>query len=129
MSVGNCTMSACGSSALVETSAAVAATRSRLAKRDALAALLRRAEPADIEILVAYLAGELRQRRTGVGWQRCGSLPEPADEPSLTAGRGRRRAAADQRAVRAGLGRCPDDRRSPTLFARATADEQDFLRG
>ena len=35
-----CTMSPCNSSELVETSAAVAATRSRLAKRDALARLL-----------------------------------------------------------------------------------------
>ena len=65
--------------ALVETSGAVAATRSRLAKRDALSALLSQAEPGDIEILVAYLAGELRQRRTGVGWQSLRSLPEPAD--------------------------------------------------
>src|SRR4051794_18294297 len=69
---------------LVSTSQAVAGTRSRLAKRDALAGLLREATPADIPIVVAYLAGELRQRRTGVGWGSLRSLPPPADEPSLT---------------------------------------------
>jgi DNA ligase-1 len=37
---------------LVATSGEVASTRSRLAKRDALAALLRRAESDDVEILV-----------------------------------------------------------------------------
>ena len=49
------------------TSAAVAATPSRLAKRELLADVFSRAGD-DLEIVVSYLAGELRQRRTGIGW-------------------------------------------------------------
>jgi DNA ligase-1 len=112
---------------LVETSAQVASTRSRLAKRDALSTLLRQAEPTDVEILVAYLAGELRQRRTGVGWAGLRSLPSPAESASLTlvevdgelqrvselSGPGSAAARADAVAA---------------LFGRATAEEQDFLR-
>src|SRR6478735_1148 len=72
------------------TSDAVAATRSRLAKRAAIADLLRRVADdaeggsAEVEIAVAYLAGELRQRRTGLGWRSLRDLPAPAEEPSLT---------------------------------------------
>lgn len=72
------------------TSDAVAATRSRLAKRAAIADLLRRvaddaeAGSAEVEIAVAYLAGELRQRRTGLGWRSLRDLPAPAEEPGLT---------------------------------------------
>ena len=70
---------------VVETSRAVAATRSRLAKREALVGLLQRAEADDIEVAVAFLSGSLRQRRTGLGWASLRDLPDPADEPSLTA--------------------------------------------
>lgn len=80
------------------TSDAVAATRSRLAKRAAIADLLRRAArealhgpthalgPAldEVEVAVAYLAGELRQRRTGLGWRSLRELPPPAEVPTLT---------------------------------------------
>ncbi|MFF2268130.1 ATP-dependent DNA ligase [Cellulosimicrobium cellulans] len=86
------------------TSETVAATRSRLAKRAAIADLLRRVaadagpagtaddtdDPGDgggrdeVEIAVAYLAGELRQRRTGLGWRSLRDLPTPAEEPTLT---------------------------------------------
>jgi DNA ligase-1 len=113
---------------VVAVSREVAATRSRLTKRDALTELLRRTEPEDVEVVVAYLAGELRQRRTGVGWAGLAQLPPPAAEPSLTvagvdaqfeaiaalAGRGS--AAARTEAVAA-------------LFGAASADEQRFLRG
>ena len=63
---------------LVTTSAAVAATRSRLAKVAALADCLRRAAPGEIAIVVSYLSGELRQRRSGVGWAALRDLPTPA---------------------------------------------------
>lgn len=72
------------------TSDAVTATRSRLAKRAAIADLLRRVADdaaggsAEVEIAVAYLAGELRQRRTGLGWRSLRDLPAPAEEPGLT---------------------------------------------
>jgi len=52
---------------VVETSATVAATRSRKEKVAALAGCLRRAEPDEIETVTSYLGGALRQRRTGVG--------------------------------------------------------------
>ncbi|MFF3063876.1 ATP-dependent DNA ligase [Oerskovia sp. NPDC057915] len=118
------------------TSDAVAATRSRLAKRAALADLLRRAtsggdadDPGDdVEIVVSYLAGELRQRRTGLGWASLRSLPPPAATPTLTV------AAVDatfeEMAALAGPG--SDTARSAAaaaLFAAATEREQSLLRG
>lgn len=113
---------------VVHTSGQVAATRSRLAKRDALADLLRRAAPADLEIAVSYLAGELRQRRTGVGWAALRSLPAPAAEPTLEV------AEVDIELERvsqlAGAGSVSLRLAAvQALFARATADEQRFLRG
>ena len=80
---------------LAETSAAVAATSSRIAKRAAIAAAVREVaappatptedgRPAEIELVVTYLSGTLRQRRTGVGWASLGDLPAPAPAPELT---------------------------------------------
>ncbi len=70
---------------LVRTSAAVAATSSRRAKIDAIANLLRRAEPAEVSVAVAFLSGELRQRQIGVGYAALrdiagGSWPPSAGE-------------------------------------------------
>jgi DNA ligase 1 len=70
---------------LVTTSAAVAATRSRLAKVAALADCLRRAAPGEIAIVTSYLSGELRQRRTGAG----GASRRDARRRSPRRGRGR----------------------------------------
>ena len=69
---------------LVATSTSVAATRSRKAKVAALAETLARVEPAELEVVVSYLGGALRQRRTGLGWRGVSDLPPPAAEPSLT---------------------------------------------
>ncbi|GEK20459.1 ATP-dependent DNA ligase [Cellulomonas xylanilytica] len=69
---------------LATTSSALATTRSRLAKRALLVDLLRRTPPEDVGIVSRYLGGQLRQRRTGLGWRSLGSLPTPAPEPSLT---------------------------------------------
>ena len=84
---------------VAETSAALAATRSRNAKRDLLADLLRRAEPADLPVLTSYLAGELRQRRTGVGWASLGKLPGPAERPTLTLAGSMRRSSGSPRSA------------------------------
>ncbi len=116
------------------TSDAVAATRSRLAKRAAIADLLRRvaddaeAGSAEVEIAVAYLAGELRQRRTGIGWRSLRGLPAPAEEPGLT--------LTD---VDAAFARMADlsgpgsstarQAESAALFGAATAREQSLLAG
>ncbi len=53
---------------VVRTSAAVAATRSRLAKIDQIAALLRQVPPQEIAVAVSFLAGDLTQRQIGVGY-------------------------------------------------------------
>lgn len=68
---------------LASTSAAVAATRSRLEKRALIAAALSEAGP-EVELAATYLSGTLRQRRTGVGWRSVGDLPPAAAEPSLS---------------------------------------------
>ena len=53
---------------LVETSRRVAKTGSRNAKTAELAACLRKLAPAEIETGVAYLSGETRQGRSGIGY-------------------------------------------------------------
>ena len=54
--------------AVVDASNRVADTSSRLAKRDAIAACLRAAAADEVEIAVAYLSGETRQGRMGIGY-------------------------------------------------------------
>src|SRR5687767_7555546 len=113
-------------SEIVETSNAVGATRSRLKKVDAIAEALRRAQTAEIPLVVRYLSGELRQRRTGIGWASLRDLPTASDEPTL-----------DLTTVDAALERAERDsgpgsatRRKAevaALFGRATQDEQHFL--
>ena len=113
--------------ALVEASARAAETSSRLAKRDAIASLLRGAEPDEVEIAVAWLSGEARQGRIGVGWATLAALRgTPAAAPSLTLARRRRRARRRGRHRRQGLGRARSAKLR-ALFERATAAEQDFL--
>ncbi|GAB3454846.1 ATP-dependent DNA ligase [Actinophytocola sediminis] len=69
---------------VVTTSAAVSATRSRLAKIEAMAGLLRRAGD-QIRTVVAFLAGAPAQGRIGAGWRTLVGLDvQPAPEPSLT---------------------------------------------
>ena len=68
---------------LAQTSAAVAQTPGRLAKTRLLADCLRRADRDDVPIVVAFLSGELRQRRTGLGYAALRDLPAPAAQPSL----------------------------------------------
>jgi DNA ligase-1 len=110
------------------TSAALAATRSRLAKRALLAALLRRAEPVEVPVVARYLGGELRQRRTGLGWRSLATLPPPADEPSL--GVLDVDAAFERMAALAGPGSASARTAlAAELFAAATESEQRLLRG
>ncbi|HET6758452.1 MAG TPA: ATP-dependent DNA ligase, partial [Propionibacteriaceae bacterium] len=73
-------------SRLAQARLALASTRSRNAKRDIIAEVLREASRDDVEIVVSYLSGSLRQRRTGVGWKSLQSIPPAAAEPSLTVG-------------------------------------------
>ena len=69
---------------LVATSAAVGATRSRKAKVAALAELLQRLEPDEVEPAVGFLTGVPRQGRIGVGWRSVyGTEHHHAAEPSV----------------------------------------------
>jgi DNA ligase 1 len=111
---------------LAATSRAVASTSSRLEKVDAIAAALRRAAPDEVRLVVSYLSGELRQRRTGVGWASLRELPPPAPTASLEIGDVH--AAFERAAGAAGTGSTAARRRElAALFGRATADEQRFL--
>ena len=110
------------------TSAQVAATRSRLAKRALLVDLLRRAEAPEVPVVARYLGGELRQRRTGLGRRSLRDLPGPADDPTLTV------LAVDAAFERMAELSGPGSATARTalaagLFAGATAPEQHLLRG
>jgi DNA ligase-1 len=111
---------------LVQSSQAVAATRARSAKVEAIAALLRRAEPAEVPAAVAFLSGELRQRQIGVGWAALRDAPAPAARADLTV------AGVDAAfaAIGALSGQGSQRARRETLHAllgRADAEEQRFL--
>ncbi|MGH9273684.1 MAG: ATP-dependent DNA ligase, partial [Acidimicrobiales bacterium] len=113
---------------LVATSAAVGATRSRLAKVAELVTLLRGLERDEVEPAVGFLIGAARQGRIGVGWRTAFSVDvPPAAAPSieileldsiltdLAATSGAGSVAARQELLR-------------DLFGRATAPEADFIR-
>lgn len=115
-------------SRLVVTSAEVASTRSRLAKRKFLAACIAQADVSDIGLVVTYLSGTLRQRRTGVGSASLAALPTPVDEPVLTVAEVD--LAFEEVAAMGGSGSAAVRAAGvAALFARATAAEQRFLRG
>ncbi|HEX3394685.1 MAG TPA: ATP-dependent DNA ligase [Acidimicrobiales bacterium] len=69
---------------VVQTSDAVAATPGRSAKVAALAALLGRLGPAEVEPAVAFLTGRPRQGKIGIGWATLRAVDAPAaDVPSI----------------------------------------------
>lgn len=113
---------------LVDAWEQMSATRSRNAKRAIIAEALSEATGADIEIVVSYLSGALRQRRTGIGWRALQDVPQPASEPQLTVPGVD--AALARIAALSGPGSGSERVGQVTgLFARATGGEQDFLRG
>ncbi len=113
---------------LVEARNAVRATRSRKAKTAALATALASAEPDEVETVTSYLSGTLRQRRTGLGWRSLSALPAPATSSSLTVAE-----VHDTFEEMSGVAGAGSQARrtelAERLFGRATADEQDYLRG
>jgi ATP-dependent DNA ligase I len=115
-------------SRLAETWNQLSATRSRNAKRDLIASVLADATPDDIEVVVSYLSGELRQRRTGLGWRSLQSLPPPARTPSLEV-TDVDRAFEDIAALHGSGSAGARAAATSDLFARATDPEQNFLRG
>jgi DNA ligase-1 len=113
---------------LVATSRAVAATRARSTKAEALAELLARLPPGEIEPAVGFLTGAVRQGRIGVGWATAfGVDVAPARVPSLTITDVDR--AVDRIVATTGSGSVGGRQAILRgLFARATTDEADFLR-
>jgi DNA ligase-1 len=112
---------------LVSTSAAVAATRSRKQKIETIAGCLREASPDELALVVRYLTGELRQRRTGVGWAALRDVPPPDALATLTVTDVDVAFAAAEAASGPGsVGRRREA--MAALFGRATAAEQLFLR-
>jgi DNA ligase-1 len=75
---------------LVSTAAAVASTRSRRAKVEALAQLLRQLageSPDEVAIAVGLLVAKPRQGRVGVGWRGLSRIRDevpPSEQPSIT---------------------------------------------
>src|SRR5438552_3168664 len=65
---------------LVTVSGRIAATRARNEKIALLADLLRRLEPREVPIGVAYLSGHLRQGRIGLGWAALRSASESSEQ-------------------------------------------------
>ncbi|MGH8891105.1 MAG: ATP-dependent DNA ligase [Acidothermaceae bacterium] len=111
---------------VVDVSRAVAATSARSTKVKTIAELLRAAEPDDLALVVAYLAGDLRQRRTGVGWASLRDRPAPSPHPTLTLTAVD--AAFERIAGASGPGSQAVRANDLTaLFAAATQAEQQFL--
>ena len=113
---------------LAAASRAVAGTSRRLEKIDRLADLLKRTPADEIEIVVAYLSGEPRQGRLGIGWAQLASMRDvpPAQASSLeirTVDATFDRVAATAGA-RSAEGRA---RLLRELLGYATHDEQDLL--
>lgn len=116
---------------VADASARLAATRSRLAKRAVLVEVLRRAAqagPEEVAVVSRYLGGELRQRRTGLGWRSLSSLPEPADVATLDV-LGVDATFAEMAALSGTGSSTARTALARDLFAAATAPEQRLLRG
>jgi DNA ligase-1 len=114
---------------LADTWAALGATRSRLAKRDLIVGVLADVgDGDDLETVVSYLIGSLRQRRTGVGGRSLVDLPMPADAATLTVSAVHE--AFEEISALSGAGSVAARSAAvASLFGRATAAEQEFLRG
>jgi DNA ligase 1 len=112
---------------VVAASATVAGTAKRNEKRSALAELLARLEPDEIETTVGFLLGEARQGRIGIGWASVRDLDvEPATVPTLTVAD----IDAAVHALASTTGPGSQAQRHAILedlFRRATVEEADFL--
>ncbi len=113
---------------VVAASQNVASTRSRTAKIATLAALFAELAPDEVEPVVGFLTGAPRQGRVGVGWATVWKPAiVPAAQPSLTVGELDALVSSVQEATGTGS----QAARAALLeacFARATGDEQDFIR-
>ena len=112
---------------VVRASAEVAATPSRLAKTRTFANFLRALEPGEVEIALPWLSGEIRQGKLTIGYAALRSvMGEPAAQASLTA-HDVDRAFEKLKTVKGKGAAGQRTAQLKELFARATAEEQDFL--
>lgn len=112
---------------LVRASFAVANTTKRLEKADFLTALLRQLHPEEIEVAVAYLSGAIRQPRIGIGHATLrDAKTSPAEHPTLEILE-IDRTLTEIAAVKGAGAERRRRKLLQTLFARATAEEQQFL--
>lgn len=110
------------------TSEAVAAAPGRKQKIALLAERLTEAGPGDAAVLAAWLSGQTRQRRTGLGWASLRDMPPPAPTATLTVAEVD--AALAEAAVLSGSGSAQARRAIlDRLLTRSTAAEQRFLAG
>ncbi len=109
------------------TATVVASTTKRNAKKQALSELLERLEPDEIEPVVGFLVGELRQGRIGIGWATISGLDvTPASDPSLSV------ADVDSAVAHLAATTGPGSQAArrqllEDLFVRATEPEADLL--
>jgi ATP-dependent DNA ligase I len=111
---------------IVATSTAIGQTRSRKAKTELLASCLRRLEPKEVPIAVAYLSGTLPQGTIGVGWASLRERPPAAAGSTL----GLIEVDAALERIRLAVGRGSQEARRrelSALFGAATEPEQQFL--
>jgi DNA ligase-1 len=112
---------------VADASLEIAATGARSAKTKRIAEVLRAADTEDVPTIVAWLSGELLQRRIGVGWASLSTLPAaaPAASHTVAAVNG----VFSEMAEASGAG--SQTRRSALLLdlmTRSTEVEQAFLR-
>jgi DNA ligase-1 len=106
----------------------VAAAPGRTDKVALLSDCLRAAQPDEVPVVVTWLSGRTRQRRTGLGWSSLAGMPAPAETPTLTVLDTDRFLQLSQELSGTGSA----DRRRELLqrtLAAATPREQRFLAG
>jgi len=112
---------------VVETSRRVADTTKRLEKIGLIATLLRELRPQEIEIVVQFLAGQIRQGRIGVGYA---ALRDARNSPALNPTLEVLDIDRTLQSISEVSGSGSQNQRFEllqSLFARATEPEQQFL--
>ena len=115
---------------LVQASAAVASTSSRLEKISKLASLLKRLDVDEVAIAIGFLIGFPRQGKLGVGWATVSGAREhvAASEPTLEL----RDVDEIFDRIKTTKGKSSANEKARVvadLFTRSTPDEQRFLGG
>src|SRR4051812_10827115 len=111
---------------LIAASSRVAGTRSRLAKIEALADVLRRLPAGEIALGVAYLSGDTRRGKTGIGYAAIQDALAAAPAPAAALEIAELDRALEAIAALRGAGSSAERRRALRgLFEAATVEEQD----